>query len=227
LSPALPPPPPPLQALHKRPGHTSRRRSPPSHMWVPSPLPSPLLLLPRRHVLQRRAPQLVIIDELVQDAVRAGARVLCGGKRNATLAPGLFYEPTVLVGVKQSMRIVNEEVFGPVMTIIRVENDEECVRLVNATSYGLGSRCAEAEFSALHAHTRFARRLAHTHALGEAPTPPLLLLPAALHPLAHRCVTPLRLKPSCGCEPLSAVRTCALFLLGWCSVCAPASLCAV
>ncbi len=39
--------------------------------------------------------QLDIIDELVQDAVRGGAKVLCGGKRNAALAPGLFYEPTV------------------------------------------------------------------------------------------------------------------------------------
>ena len=88
--------------------------------------------------------QVDIIDDLVMDAVRGGAKVLCGGKRNAALAPGLFYEPTVLSEVTHKMRIVNEEVFGPVMTIIRVHSDEECIRLVNSTPYGLGSRCGAA-----------------------------------------------------------------------------------
>jgi acyl-CoA reductase-like NAD-dependent aldehyde dehydrogenase len=77
----------------------------------------------------------------VRDAVSRGAKVLCGGKPNAALLPGLFYEPTVLTNVNHSMRIVNEEVFGPVLTVITVRNDEECVRLINSTPYGLGSRC--------------------------------------------------------------------------------------
>jgi hypothetical protein len=52
--------------------------------------------------------------------VSKGARVLVGGKRNARFPNGNFYEPTVLVDVANDMRIAQEEVFGPVMTIIKV-----------------------------------------------------------------------------------------------------------
>jgi len=54
---------------------------------------------------------------------------------------GLFYAPTVLSNVDHSMRIANEEVFGPVLAIFKVKNDsdEEAIRLANSTSYGLGA----------------------------------------------------------------------------------------
>lgn len=59
-------------------------------------------------------------QELVDDAVRHGAQVLVGGKPNPAHTEGNFYLPTVLVGVTNEMKIAQEEVFGPVMTIIKV-----------------------------------------------------------------------------------------------------------
>ncbi|MEZ4271447.1 MAG: aldehyde dehydrogenase family protein [Myxococcota bacterium] len=78
------------------------------------------------------------IEELVHDAVSQGARVLIGGKRNTELG-GNFFEPTVLVDVTPSMRIMQEEHFGPVMVITRVKSDTEAIRLANDCPYGLGS----------------------------------------------------------------------------------------
>jgi len=69
--------------------------------------------------------QLDIIQELVDDAVSKGARVLVGGKRNPDYPHGNFYLPTVLVDVNNDMRIAQEEVFGPVMTVIKVRREEE------------------------------------------------------------------------------------------------------
>jgi len=86
------------------------------------------------------AAQIDIIDDLVQDAVRNGAKVLVGGHRNKALSPGLFYSPTIVVVATPDMRIVKEEVFGPVMTIIKVTGgDAQCLDMVNASDYGLGS----------------------------------------------------------------------------------------
>ena len=53
--------------------------------------------------------QLNLIEELVNDAVSKGARVLVGGKRNTKLEPGLFFEPTLIVDVTNDMRIFYEE----------------------------------------------------------------------------------------------------------------------
>ena len=83
--------------------------------------------------------QLQLIDDLVQDAVAKGAVLHIGGKRNAQLKPGLFYEPTVLSGIQDHMRIANEEVFGPVCVIRAFETEAECIQLCNACPYGLGS----------------------------------------------------------------------------------------
>mmetsp|Transcript_45776 Transcript_45776/g.74683 ORF Transcript_45776/g.74683 Transcript_45776/m.74683 type:complete len:608 (-) Transcript_45776:419-2242(-) len=78
------------------------------------------------------------IDELVKDAVLKGAKALVGGQVS-TGPYGQFYEPTMLVNVDHSMRIVHEEVFGPVMVVIRTRSDAEAVQLANGTPYGLGS----------------------------------------------------------------------------------------
>lgn len=85
--------------------------------------------------------QLDIIEELVNDAVTKGAKIILGGARNTSAGPGLFFQPTILTNVTHDMRIVTEEAFGPVMSIIRVpdNNDDECIRLVNALDFGLGS----------------------------------------------------------------------------------------
>ncbi|MBV9838006.1 MAG: aldehyde dehydrogenase family protein [Solirubrobacterales bacterium] len=79
--------------------------------------------------------QLEIVDEHVRDAVAKGARVLTGGHRRP--GPGHFYEPTVLVDVDHSMKIMREETFGPTLPIMRIPDAEEGVRLANDSSYGL------------------------------------------------------------------------------------------
>ena len=82
--------------------------------------------------------QLEIIQALVDDAVAKGARVLCGGRPRTDLG-GNFYPPTILVDVDHTMRITQEEQFGPVMVIMKVRSDEEAIRLANDCPYGLGS----------------------------------------------------------------------------------------
>jgi acyl-CoA reductase-like NAD-dependent aldehyde dehydrogenase len=80
-------------------------------------------------------PQLEIIEHHVQDAVDKGAKVLVGGHRGQ--GPGQFFEPTVLVDVDHSMKIMHEETFGPTLPIMKVADAEEAVRLSNDSDYGL------------------------------------------------------------------------------------------
>jgi acyl-CoA reductase-like NAD-dependent aldehyde dehydrogenase len=82
--------------------------------------------------------QLEIIERQLADAVKKGARVLVGGRRNPHF-PGQFFEPTVVVDCDHSMDLVQQETFGPVMTILRVHSEEEAIRLANDSRYGLGS----------------------------------------------------------------------------------------
>ena len=80
-------------------------------------------------------PQLGIVEDHVQDAVDKGARVLTGG--HAGSGPGRFFEPTVLVNVDHSMKIMTDETFGPILPIMRISDPEEGVRLANDSNYGL------------------------------------------------------------------------------------------
>ncbi|MGA2320582.1 MAG: aldehyde dehydrogenase family protein [Solirubrobacteraceae bacterium] len=82
-------------------------------------------------------PQLEIIKDHVADAVAKGARVLTGGEQVA--GPGHFFEPTVLVDVDHSMKIMTEETFGPTLPVMKVADAEEAVRLANDSHYGLGA----------------------------------------------------------------------------------------
>ena len=82
--------------------------------------------------------QLEVIEKLVASAVRQGARLLTGGGRPAA-ARGTFFEPTILADVTPEMDIAREEVFGPVMLLMRVRDDDEAVRVANGVSYGLSS----------------------------------------------------------------------------------------
>ena len=81
-------------------------------------------------------PQVDIVEDHVNDALAKGAKVLIGGHRGE--GPGHFFQPTVLVDVDHSMRIMQEETFGPTLPIMKVKNAEEALRLANDTSYGLG-----------------------------------------------------------------------------------------
>jgi len=80
-------------------------------------------------------PQLDIVEAHVQDAVDKGAKVLTGGHGHAD--HGRFYEPTVLVDVDHTMKIMREETFGPTLPIMKVASAEEGIRLANDSDYGL------------------------------------------------------------------------------------------
>jgi aldehyde dehydrogenase (NAD+) len=95
-----------------------------------------------------RAAQRDRVEELVQSGIAEGARVLVGGKRPADQPRGYFYEPTVLIDARNDMRIAQEEIFGPVLTVIGYDGtDEEAVRLANDTIYGLAGGVVSADTS--------------------------------------------------------------------------------
>lgn len=73
------------------------------------------------------------LEEQVNKSIQMGAEILIGGNRN-----GSFYAPTVLTKVNKTMPVFKEEVFGPVLPIIRFETLEEAIELSNATDFGLG-----------------------------------------------------------------------------------------
>ena len=79
------------------------------------------------------------VAELVEDAVSAGAEQLCGGPADVAGFSGKFFAPTVLSGVTHEMRIMQEEVFGPVLPIMVVDSEEEAVALANDSDFGLGA----------------------------------------------------------------------------------------
>jgi acyl-CoA reductase-like NAD-dependent aldehyde dehydrogenase len=85
-----------------------------------------------------------IVEEHVSDALAAGARALVGGKR--VDGPGDYFEPTVLVDVDHSMKVMRDETFGPVVGVMKVRDAEEALRLANDSRYGLsGSVFGERE----------------------------------------------------------------------------------
>lgn len=75
--------------------------------------------------------------ELVRDAVRDGAEIVLGGEPHAR--GGTFLEPTILKGINAQMRIFREEVFGPVVPVVRFADEEEAISLANDTDAGLAA----------------------------------------------------------------------------------------
>ncbi|MGB8932068.1 MAG: aldehyde dehydrogenase family protein [Anaeromyxobacteraceae bacterium] len=78
--------------------------------------------------------QCSFIQAQVQDAVAKGGRVLCGGKSELG-----FYQPTIVADVTTSMRIFDEESFGPVVCVIKASDSEEALALANRSSFGLSA----------------------------------------------------------------------------------------
>ncbi len=80
------------------------------------------------------------LEELVDDAKRGGATVLCGGHRlRRPELPGWYYPPTVLADITREMRIHREEAFGPVATLYRAADLDEAVLIANDSPFGLSS----------------------------------------------------------------------------------------
>jgi acyl-CoA reductase-like NAD-dependent aldehyde dehydrogenase len=82
--------------------------------------------------------QLDVVEKLVSSAVKQGARLICGGKRVHS-DKGNFFEPTILADVTPEMDVARDEMFGPVMLLMRFRDDAEALRIANGVGYGLGS----------------------------------------------------------------------------------------
>jgi acyl-CoA reductase-like NAD-dependent aldehyde dehydrogenase len=80
--------------------------------------------------------QVDLLEAQVEDARRQGATILAGGREPPDLK-GAYYEPTLITGVKPSMRVWKEEVFGPVLPVVSYETEDEAITLANDTIYGL------------------------------------------------------------------------------------------
>jgi succinate-semialdehyde dehydrogenase/glutarate-semialdehyde dehydrogenase len=85
------------------------------------------------------------VEEHVLDALAKGATVLTGGRRSA--AGACFYEPTVLTNVTTAMKVVREEIFGPVAPLVKFETEAEAVAMANDTPYGLAAYFYTAEMA--------------------------------------------------------------------------------
>jgi acyl-CoA reductase-like NAD-dependent aldehyde dehydrogenase len=83
--------------------------------------------------------QYEIVRELIDDAVASGATKLCGGATDVPGLSGKFVAPTVLTGVNHEMRIMREEIFGPVLPIVVVDSEQEAIDLANDSEFGLGA----------------------------------------------------------------------------------------
>jgi len=116
------------------------------------------------------------VEALIADAVACGAEVAAGGGRPETGLPGWFHEPTVLAGEPVAARIRREEVFGPVVTVVSIENDEDGVRRANDSSHGLGasvwtsdSERARRIAERIEAGSVWVNDHAYSYGLGQAP----------------------------------------------------------
>jgi benzaldehyde dehydrogenase (NAD) len=87
--------------------------------------------------------QLERVDGIVKDAVAKGAKVRAGGTYEK-----LFYKPTVLDEVQPGMRVMHEEVFGPVVAVLPFESDADAIRINNSSEYGLSRASSRSRWSA-------------------------------------------------------------------------------
>lgn len=81
------------------------------------------------------------IARYVELGVKEGAKLFCGGQiaTDGALAKGFFFQPTIFAGVTPTMRIFQEEIFGPVLSVALAKDYDEAIALANTTSYGLSS----------------------------------------------------------------------------------------
>ncbi|WP_030257509.1 aldehyde dehydrogenase family protein [Streptomyces violens] len=100
------------------------------------------------------------VEGYLEVARNEGARLVCGGRRpdDPELSRGFFVLPTIYADCDRSMRIVQEEVFGPVVTVERFRDEEDAVRLANDTKYGLAGAVWTSDASRAQ---RVAQRLRH------------------------------------------------------------------
>lgn len=86
-----------------------------------------------------------------------GAKLVLGGRRTRLKTGGYFVEPTIFDGVKPSMKIAREEIFGPVLSVLSFRTEEEAIALANDTSYGLTASLYSQNLSRAHRAARAIR----------------------------------------------------------------------
>lgn len=89
------------------------------------------------------------VDGMVRRAVDAGAKLEYGGERMKEFAKGFFYMPTLLTNVKQDSEIIQEEVFGPVLPVMKFKTIEEAVKMANDSEFGLTSSVYSESFNTI------------------------------------------------------------------------------
>ena len=78
------------------------------------------------------------IEEYIEAGKREGATLAHGGRRPKDLPRGYFLEPTIFCAVPNHARIAQEEIFGPVVSVIPFKDEDEALRIANDSTYGLG-----------------------------------------------------------------------------------------
>ncbi|MBD0373434.1 MAG: aldehyde dehydrogenase family protein [Pyrinomonadaceae bacterium] len=119
--------------------------------------------------------QLEVVEQHVQDALSHNARALTGGRRKEG-AGGWFYEPTVLVDVDHSMKVMRDETFGPVLPVMTFETEDEAIRLANDSVFGLTASVWTKNISRgrhmaeqIQAGTVMVNEVLYTHGIAQAP----------------------------------------------------------
>ncbi|MEP5255358.1 aldehyde dehydrogenase [Winogradskyella rapida] len=92
-------------------------------------------------------PQLDKVAEMVEFAKKEGAEVLVGGNKSSQFDKGYFYQPTLLTNVRQDMQIIQDEVFGPVLPVMKFSTLDEAIALANDSEYGLTSSIFSENFN--------------------------------------------------------------------------------
>ena len=87
------------------------------------------------------------VSEMVEYAKKEGAQVVVGGTRSNQFDKGYFYQPTLLTNVTQDMQIIKEEVFGPVLPVMKFSSLDEAIALANDCEYGLTSSIFSENFN--------------------------------------------------------------------------------
>ncbi|HBC45282.1 TPA: succinate-semialdehyde dehydrogenase (NADP(+)), partial [Candidatus Collierbacteria bacterium] len=102
--------------------------------------------------------QVTKLEEVIADAVSRRAKIVIGGKRltGKEYAKGNYFEPTILTNITPDMRVMSEEVFGPVLPVVSFETEDQVVEMANNTEYGLTS---EVYTTDLKKGERIAKRL--------------------------------------------------------------------
>ena len=83
--------------------------------------------------------QIKKVEEMVDFAKKEGAEIVLGGARSAQFDKGYFYQPTLLTNVNHNMQIIKEEIFGPVLPVMKFSTLDEAIELANDCEYGLTS----------------------------------------------------------------------------------------